>query len=314
LTRSKLAERLTPLARPLRWLALCIAAVSIASIGWLSYCEYRNSRDVPPPTEAELREHLARATGWILANRASVSTENNAMLWLFIREAGRLRGDVQLSTLASEYQTHYAKGTLSQFFFDPSGSELLASRRIDFPDDWADYQRLFVYGATCNNSVRDDPGVVALLRPSGCDPHLMWLRSPWCRTHQLMGLRFVQKNHCEPDTETTQLIDTVQNSILTELRWDFRVEDAYLQKVLTLLESGRRKDLKPVWIRRILDAQRSDGGWDGVDVVTQLPGNRFLVWRGGRLYPWVSSRPATNLHATAQGLYLLALLLDGTAP
>jgi hypothetical protein len=127
------------------------------------------------------------------------------MLWLFIREAGRLSGDVQLSAMASEYQTRYAKGTLSQFFFDPSGSERLASQRTFFPNDWGDYQRLFVYGATCNNSAREDPGVQALLTPAGCDPQLMWLRSPWCRTHQLMGLRFVLKNHCEPDAETLRL-------------------------------------------------------------------------------------------------------------
>jgi len=55
--------------------------------------EYRNSQDVRPPTEAELREHLGHAAGWIFANRARVSTENNAMLWLFIREADRLSGD-----------------------------------------------------------------------------------------------------------------------------------------------------------------------------------------------------------------------------
>jgi hypothetical protein len=302
-------RRSKPRARTFRALALCAAALAMSLLAWLSYCEYRNSRDVPPPTEAELRAHLERATGWIFANSDRVSKDNNPMLWLFLRDAARLSNDARLSAMASEYQTRYVKGTLSQFFFDPGGSEQLAGRRITFPDNWADYQRLFVYGATCNNSVREDPAVLALLSHSGCDPHLMWLRSPWCHTHQLMGLRFVQQNHCEPNTETAQLVTTVQTSILTELHWDFRVEDAYLQKVLTLVESGRRKDVKPIWVRRILDAQRADGGWDGVDILADLPGNRVLLWEGGRLYPWVSARPASNLHATAQGLYLLALLL-----
>jgi hypothetical protein len=314
LTQLKLVERLKPLSRPLLRLALCVAALAIGAIGWLSYCEYRNSREVPPPTESELRQHLGRAVGWIFANISHVSTENNPMLWVFIRDAARLTGDTRLMAAADEYQSHYVKGTLSQFFFDPGGSEQLAGQHIDFPDYWADYQRLFVYGATCNNSVREDPGVLALLRPSGCDPQLMWLRSPWCRTHQLMGLRFVQKNHCEPDVETARLVNTVQNSILAELHWDFRVEDAYLQKVLTLVESGRLPDIKPIWIRRILDAQRPDGGWDGVDVVGHLPGNRVLVWEGGRLYPWIRTQPETNLHATAQGLYLLALLVNELSP
>jgi hypothetical protein len=297
LTQSKLVERLRSLSRPLLWLALCVAVLATGAIGWLSYCEYRNSREVPPPTEVELRQHLGRAVGWIFANISNVSTENNPMLWLFIRDAARLSHDTRLTAAADEYQSHYLKGTLSRFFFDPNGSELLAGQHIEFPAYWADYQRLFIYGATCNTS--------------GCDPQLMWLRSPWCHTHQLMGLRFVQKNHCEPEVETDRLVNTVQNSILAELHWDFRVEDAYLQKVLTLVESGRGHDIKPIWIRRILDAQRPDGGWDGVDVVGHLPGNRVLVWEGGRLYPSIRTQPASNLHATAQGLYLLALLVHG---
>jgi hypothetical protein len=298
------------LARLLRTLAICIAAPAAMLMAWLSYCEYRSARDVPPPSEAELRDHLKRAVGWIFANRARVSSEDNPMLWVFVREAGRLTDDAELLALANEYQTRYVKGTIAQFFFDPSGSERFAGKMIVFPDNWVDYQRLFAYGATCNNSAREDPGVLTLLSPSGCDAHLMWLRSPWCHTHQLMGLRFVQKNHCEPDVETARSVNAVQNSILTELRWDFRIEDAYLQKVMTLVESGRRKDVKPIWIKQILDAQRADGGWDGVDILAHLPGNLVLVWEGGRLYPSIRSQPPSILHPTAQGLYLLALLLN----
>ena len=296
-------------ARLLLWVSVGIAALAASVIAWLAYCEYNNSRDVPPPSEAELREHFERAAGWMFANEQRISTENNPMLWVFINEAGKLTGNARLLAMASAYQQHYTNGTLSQFFFDSSGSEKVAGERIGFPSFWADYQRLLVYGSTCNNSAREDPQVLALLATSGCDPHMTWLRSPWCHTHQLMGLRFVQKNHCEPDDETARTVKAVQNSILTELRWDFRVEDAYLQKVMTLLESGRRKDIKPSWIKRILDAQRADGGWDGVDLIAHLPGNRVLVWEGGRLYPWPRTPRETNLHATAQGLYLLALLL-----
>jgi hypothetical protein len=279
-------------------------------IAWLSYCEYRSARDVPLPSEAELRDHFKQAAGWLFANSARVSTEDNPMLWVFVWQAARLTGDTHLLAMANDYRERYVKGTISQFFFDSSGSEQFADRSIVFHDNWVDYQRLFAYGATCNNSAREDPGVRALLTPSGCDPQLAWLRSPWCHTHQLMGLRYVQRNHCEPEADTAQLINTVQNSILTELRWDFRVEDAYTQKVMTLLESGRGKDIKPIWIKQILDAQRADGGWDGADILAQLPGNRALVWDGGRLYPFIRSQPTSNLHATAQGIYLLALLLN----
>jgi hypothetical protein len=125
-----------------------------------------------------------------------------------------------------------------------------------------------------------------------------------------MGLRFVQKNHCEPDAETARTIEAVQSGILAELSWDYRVEDAYLQKVWTLIESGRRDKVKAVWVQRILDAQQPDGGWTGADVIMPLPGAMAMFWQGG-LHPRIGPRPQSNFHATAQGLYLMALLING---
>ena len=298
------------LARLARGAGLTLGSLLIIAVTWLSYCGYTNTREVPRPTALEFREHFERATGWVFAHSIQVSKENNAMLWLFLWKAARLTHDQRLLDMASEYQAHYTHGTVSQFLFDPTGSGSLAHQRIALGPDWDDYQRLFVYGSTCNESVRADPGVQALLSPSGCDPNLMWLRSPWCHTHQLMGLLIVQKNHCEPGVETDQTVKAVQNAILAELRTDFRVEDAYLQKVMMLVESGRRQDIKPIWVRRILDAQRPDGGWDGADIEARLPGGKVLEWEGGRLYPQIKSPPPSNLQATAQGIYLLAMLLN----
>jgi hypothetical protein len=294
--------------RVLRWTAITVALLGGVVLTWLAYSEHANSRDVPLPAEAELREHFNRALEWMFANASHISTEDNPMLWLFIREAGRLTGNDRIVVMAADYQDHYLKGTLSQYFFNPNGSEQLMGKQITFTANSADYQRLFAYGATCNRSIREDPQVLALLSPTGCNPGFMWLRSPSCHTHQLMGLRFAQKNHCDPDDETARTVEAVQDDILAELRWDFRVEDAYLQKVMTLLESGRRKDIRPIWIKRILEAQRADGGWDGADIITHLPGNRVLAWEG-RLYPYIRTPPQSNLHATAQGLYLLAMLI-----
>jgi hypothetical protein len=123
----------------------------------------------------------------------------------------------------------------------------------------------------------------------------------------------LQKNHCEPDEVTAETVAVVQNVILSELKWDFRVEDAYIQKVMTLVESGRRKDVKAIWLRKILEAQRADGGWDGLDVIAHLPGDRVLCW-GVHLYPAVTRQRPSNFHATAQGLYLLALWLRRQEP
>jgi len=309
LVKSRVPGRFASITRAARYVAIVCALLAVGVAAFIGYCEYGNSTDAPFPTDAELRSSLSRASGWLFANSARLLDDNNPMLWLFVRETGRLTDDQHLLTLASEYQSKYTAGTLAQFFFDPSGSDRIRDQYLDFPDNLPDYNRLFVYGATCNVSARGDPAVLALLDPSACDRRLAWLRSPWCRTHQLMGLRFAQKNHCEPDEAAAELVKSVQNLILTELKWDFRVEDAYIQKVLMLVESGRRKDVKAIWLRKVLAAQSSDGGWDDADVIAHLPGDRVLCWSGGRLYPWLLPRPVSNFHATAQGLYLLALLL-----
>jgi hypothetical protein len=284
-----------------------LAVIFLAVAASILYCEHQNSTDVPPPTQSELRASFEKAAAWIQQHREATLRENNSMLWLFVREAGRLSGNSQLAALATEYQDRSTQGTIAQFFFNPQGSEQIRTTRLDL-SDWQGYQRLFVYGATCNVSLRFDPEVVSMLGPNACNEGHAWLRNPWCRTHQLMGLRFVQKNHCEPDADTARVIEATQAGILSELRWDYRVEDAYLQKVWTLIESGRRDTIKSVWVRRILDAQRPDGSWTGVDVIAPLPGGRALVWGGG-VHPRIVPQPEPTFHATAQGLYLMALLL-----
>ena len=307
--QSNMLRRAPLVRRAACGLALSLMVFGVAALACLGYSEHENSTEVAASTRAQLRASLGRASAWIDHNRSAVLHENNFMLWLFVREAARLAGDPQLGSLADEYRAASTNGTIAQFVFDSTGVEALRGANLALSDDWQGYQRLFVYGATCNIPLRFDPEVLEMMSPSACEAGHAWLRNPWCRTHQLMGLRFVQKNHCEPDEETVRTIEGVQAGILSELKWDFRVEDAYLQKVWTLVESGRRNEIKAVWVRRILEAQQADGGWTGAHVILPLPAGRAIFWSGS-LIPHVGVPPASNFHATAQGLYLMALLLN----
>src|SRR5262249_55943121 len=187
-----------------------------------------------------------------------------------------------------------------------SERDRIATQTLRFNSSFLGYNRLFIYGATCNDSVRDDPQVVELLSPAACGSTLDGIRSPWCRTHQLMGLRLIQRNHCEPDEQIARTVASVQNAVRREQKWDFRLEDAYIQRVMMLVESGRRQEVKAVWLQRIVAAQGQDGGWSGQETIVELTGNRELSWKA-HLYPVMGERRPSNLHATAQALYLLAL-------
>jgi hypothetical protein len=167
----------SPVIITARWLATLAAALAISLAAWIGYCEYRNSADVPSPTQSELREHFSRAQRWMYDNSARLENDDNGMLWLFVRDAGRAAGDLKLLDLAAEFQSRRVNGTLMQYVFDPHGSDQIAGQRLTFEANLDDYKRLFIYGATCNASAREDAQVQALLAPEGCNQHLMWLRS-----------------------------------------------------------------------------------------------------------------------------------------
>jgi len=69
--------------------------------------------------------------------------------------------------------------------------------------------------------------------------------------------------------------------------------------------------VKAIWLRRILDAQRADGGWDGVDIIAHVPGGRVMCWTASK-YPQLLASPPREFHPTAQELYLMALLMSSS--
>lgn len=90
----------------------------------------------------------------------------------------------------------------------------------------------------------------------------------------------MQRNGCGDAAGLQQLPGFLQDRIEREVTWDSRVTDAYLQRVLMLLESGAADRVEPVWVARILDAQNADGGW-GTSILccTCLAARRWALAR-----------------------------------
>lgn len=68
-----------------------------------------------------------------------------------------------------------------------------------------------------------------------------------------MGLRFMQRYQCGYDEKINETIVELQKIVVLELTWDFRVGDAYIQRVLMLVDSGAYDQVKPIWISRVLE-------------------------------------------------------------
>jgi len=178
------------------------------------------------------------------------------------------------------------------------------------------YQRFFYHAVTCQPLDLDRGDTSRFVSGHMCRPQ--WLkvvgRDPACTTHQLIGLMLMRRSACPVPPDLANLESELSADIAWQLRADVVVKDAYLQRVLALLWSGRASQVAPVWLRRVLASQQADGGWSGRQQFPELPGWTQPGAFGFALARWWPSwfqppRHATDFHATAQGLLIAALSL-----
>jgi hypothetical protein len=264
------------------------------------YLIYDNNRPAEPPTQQELKASLEKAIPWLLSGRQSMISQNDPILFWMLQESGRLTSDARLLSLALDYaDTLHVSSPWQHYFNRNSPAPIAPKNMADLPD----YDLLFLYGLTCDGEL----GALEIVRQQQ-EEDFCWEThpsSPTCLTHQLMGLRFMQRRGCGDQQHTATLIHEIQKKIETQLFWDFRKVVASMQRVLMLVESGQADRVKPIWLRNVLDAQQPDGGWS--DFAPLIPlGERLAI--GFTAKGIGVKRPKSNLHATTQGIFLLSLL------
>ena len=124
-------------------------------------------------------------------------------------------------------------------------------------------------------------------------------------THQLVGIRLLQRSECGDPAQLENTVRQLQQRIHRQLLLDPRVVDVYMQRVLMLVESGGGDLIKSIWIRNLVDAQQSDGGWSSFDPLVPLGGDRYFGF-GPRIF--AVKTPHSDFHMTAQGVLLFSLL------
>lgn len=92
-----------------------------------------------------------------------------------------------------------------------------------------------------------------------------------------MGARLVQRSRCLPSRALNQLVMALQERITRQLAWDPRIVDVYVQRVMMLAESGATHRIKPVWLRRVLEAELADGSWSGFHPLVPVGGGYLLA-------------------------------------
>lgn len=266
---------------------------------------WQNNRDVKQPSQAEVQQHFDKSVDWLVSNYSKIEDIQNPILWWMIKQAGLESNDQRLKNIFSKYKKEHLDkmpANLSTPMFDkfyrPVVPDIISLASL------RDYQIFFFYGLSCDADLGSEPVIQQQMEPGFCSLH--YLR-PRCITHQLMGLRFMQRHQCGYEDKVSQTIGELQQTIVSELTWDYRVGDAYIQRVLMLVDTGASNQVKPVWISNILKAQNADGSWDDLDPILPL-GNGYVLAHTSTL-PKIK-KPKADFHATAQAIWLLSLLLE----
>ncbi len=279
-----------------------LAVLSLAVL-IVAYLLWNNNRTVAAPDQARLNTSLENGIRWLSAHRTNILSTNNPMVWRMVQQAGDATDDARLQTLFANYAERYLENRSGNIwrplFYPKSWVPIRFEDIAGFPY----YNWHFLYASSCDRDLAKVPEIAAQNDPAFCDRYPL---RPACVTHQMMGLRLLQRSECGNQAELSNSIEVLQRRIHTQLTWDPRVVDVYMQRVLMLVESGARGLVKPVWLQQLVEAQQADGGWASFMPLVPLGENRFL---GITRLPRIMT-PKSDFHMTAQGVLLFALLTN----
>ncbi len=288
--------------KKLLYIATSLTIILFFLTGWSIW---QNNRDIAAPSQVEIKHHFDRSINWLSSNYSNIESIQNPILWWMIKQAGQNSKDEALVNIFSKYKKDHLDKmptNLSTPMFDKFYRPVVPD--IVMFSSLRDYQVFFFYGLSCDSDLGTEPVIQQQMEPGFCSLHFL---HPRCITHQLMGLRFMQRYQCGYEDKVNQTIGELQKTVVSELTWDFRVGDAYIQRVLMLVDTGAFNQVKSVWISNILKAQNDDGSWDDLDPVLYL-GNDYVLAHSSTL-PKIA-KPKADFHATAQAIWLLSLLLN----
>jgi hypothetical protein len=281
---------------------LVVVALCAASYGGLVW---NNNRSATAPSQQDVSASWEKSVSWLMNNRETILRDKNPALWWMVGQAAEVSGDSRLQALYEEFRSDYVAknaGSIWEVFFSPS-----AFWGVNVPHSayagMVDYQQYFLFSLTCGKDMAEDPVIVAQHDTKFCP--VSHPTSPACITHQLMGFRFQQRTGCDRVAALDEKVAGLQDMIESQLTWDPRVVDVYLQRVLMLIDSGAPDRVRPRWMQRVLEAQLSDGSWSNMQPLVPVGGGRYFGF-DARLAGVGPVR--ANFHATAQGVWLTSLL------
>jgi hypothetical protein len=278
-----------------------IAIVLFAAAGWAWLRLGPAQWSEPAPSAAELRTHWQQAVRWMRQHEALVLSDGNPMLWRMVREAAERSGDEALAVLARKHRARwYGREPVDAWvmLLDPRAAA--PNPRPAGLDTLPGYMKFFSYAMSCDAVQGESSEVQQEMQLEQCSALTARrvLRHPKCVTHQLVGFMLMHERRCGDPARVADMTRQLQDRVVDELALDAVVHDAHLQRVLLLYWTGAAERVEPVWMNRLLRAQRGDGSWS-----YEAPAYARWIWPE-------KLAPTADFHATAQGLLAIALALE----
>ena len=278
--------------------------IALIVLATYAYNFYQNNRQTNRPDHDEINQALDKSIAWLQSNRNEIEGTQNPALWWMLKESSDIAGKPELSEIYRSYKNNYLDKSPDNIwtpflkrYYKPNIPDMAVLQKL------YDYQVFFAYALSCDDDLGSEPVIQKQLDSDFCTFHYI---HPRCVTHQQMAVRLMLERDCGDKETLSRLSEALTDIIRSELVWDFRVGDAYLQRALLLAESGKIDEIKPVWIKRIIDAQNPDGGWDDIHPIIRI-GDSALGYSSLYL---VFRETKSDFHATAQGIWLMSLLLN----
>jgi hypothetical protein len=285
-----------------------VSLILVTTTGFLLWQVWNNNQDIEPVSSAQTKQHFLKSISWLESNYSNVENIDNPILWWMIKQAAETSNNDSLKNIYSRYKQQHldtSPPNLSTPMFDKFYRPQMPD--ISLLTSLADYQIFFFYALSCDKELGSEFIIQQQMKPDFCSLHYL---HPRCITHQLMGLRFMQRYQCGYDDLVEATISELQRDVIAELTWDFRVGDAYIQRVLMLVDTGAYNNIKPIWIKNILAAQNKDGSWDDLHPVLHFGNDNVLAYTS--MLPTIQKIKA-DFHTTAQAIWLLSMLLEETS-
>jgi len=273
------------------------------------YGVYKNNRDIAFPHEKQMQQQLEKSVQWLVNNESQILSDVNPMLWWMLIETYKISHDERISKLLEKYHQRNQQIQQSVWapLFDGQQRQHLGAYSVQ---GLPYYNQHFIYALNCASGIERELPIVAQQNTAAFCHQADYFYRPACITHQLMGINFIFKKQCGFLENIDEVSQSLQRDIVSQLVWDIRVVDVYLQRVLMLLITGAQDSVKPVWIQQVLDHQLDDGGWGNFVSLLGPDTGKSLGFspRGLSL-----GREKSDFHATAQGVYILSFLLNNNS-